>query len=93
MLENFVPKGYNHFAQVAPFTQTTAISVPPVVHATPVSNNEIHHIAPPTMNAMPVINDEIYHAPPSPSESLGFYGQMDEFQDQFNEMQKEVKAL
>ena len=63
------------------------------MHATPISNNEIHHVTPPMVNAMLVINDEVYHPSPPPSESLGFYDRLNDFQDQFNEMQEEVKAL
>ena len=45
------------------------------------------------MNVVPIINDEVFHATPSPSESLGFYDRMDDCRDQFNEMQREIKAL
>ena len=72
MPENFMLEGYNPAAQVALFVQTAAISAPPVVHTTPVANNEIHHVAPPTQNVMPVINGEVYIPAPPPSESLGF---------------------
>ena len=51
-------------------------------------NNDIHHVASHVVNVMPVIYDEVYHPTPPPSEILGFYDQMDNFQDQFNEMQK-----
>ena len=93
MPENFIPKGQILAAQVAPFVPTTSTSAPLMVHALLVANNEIHHVAPPIMSVMPVINDEFYHPAPPPSESLGFYDRMDDFQDQFNEMQKEVKDL
>ena len=45
------------------------------------------------MNVMPFANDEVYHPVPPPSESMGFYDRLDDFQDQFNEMQKEIKSL
>ena len=45
------------------------------------------------VHVVPVINDEVYHAAPQPSESLGFYDRMDDYQEQFNEMQKEMKAI
>ena len=73
MLENFMPEGYNPTAQVAPFVQTVVVSARPVVHSTPVINNEIHHATPPVVNVMPVINDGVYHPAPPPSECLGFY--------------------
>ena len=64
-----------------------------MVHITPAAINEICYTAPPTVNAMPVVNDEVYHPVPPPSESVGFYDRLDDFRDQFNEMQKEMKAL
>ena len=63
------------------------------MHVTPVAKNEIHYTAPPTVNAMSFVNDEVYCPFPPPSESVGFYDRLDDFQDQFNEMQKEMKAL
>ena len=86
-------EGYNPASQVPQFAQNIVASAPLVVHAAHVANNEIYHVAPSVVNAMHVINNEVYHPTPPPSESLGFYNRMDEFQDQFNEMQKEVKAL
>ena len=64
-----------------------------MVHVTPMARKEIHYIAPPSVNAMPFVNDEVYRLAPPPSESMGFYDRLDDFQDQFNEMQKEMKAL
>ena len=64
-----------------------------MVHVTPMARNEIHYTAPPSVNAMLFSNDEVYRHVPPPSESMGFYDRLDDFQDQFNEMQKEVKAL
>ena len=42
--------------------------------------------SPPLVNALPFINDEVYHLAPPPSESMGFYDRLDDFQDQFNKM-------
>ena len=81
-------EGYNPAAQVSPFIQDVVVSAPPLVHIVPVINNEINHVAPHIVNVMLVINDEVYHPTSPPSESLGFYDRMDDFQDQFNEMQK-----
>ena len=50
-----------------------------MVHATPISNNDIHHVSHPMLNDMLVINYEVYHPAPPPSESLGFYDRMDDF--------------
>ena len=41
----------------------------------------------------PFANDEVYLLIPPPSENLGVYDRMDNFQDQFDKMQKELKAL
>jgi hypothetical protein len=38
-----------------------------------------------------VLNEPIYHA--EPTESVGAYGRLDGFQEQFDEMQQEIKAL
>ena len=50
-----------------------------MVHATPVTNNEIHYDVPPIVNDIPDINDEVYLPAPSPSEILGFYDRLDDF--------------
>ena len=63
-------------------------SVPHVVHVAPTVNNDILHAMPPVMNDVLVINDMVHHTTPPPSERLGFYDRMDDFQDQFNEMWK-----
>ena len=63
------------------------------VHVTPMAIKEIHYTTPPSMNAMSFVNDEVYCPVPPPSESVGFYDRLNDFQDQFNEMQEEVKAL
>ena len=87
MPENFMPEGYNLDAQVAPVAQAAATSTSHVVHVTLVARNEIHYTAPPTtVNVMSFVNDEVYHPVPPPSESMGFYDQLDDFQDQLNEM-------
>ncbi|XP_058727116.1 uncharacterized protein LOC131598545 [Vicia villosa] len=49
---------------------------------------------PPVMNATPVFNrDPEIPFPPPPSESVDFYDRVDGFQEQFDKMQKELKAL
>ena len=64
-----------------------------MLHITPTARNEIHYVAPPSVNVMPFVNDEVYRLVPQPSEGVGFYDRLDDFQGQFNEMQKEMKAL
>ena len=89
-----MPKGYNLDALVAAFAQAAATAPsPPVVHITHAARNAIHYAAPPSVNVVPFANDEVYHPIPPPSEILGFYDRMDDFQDQFDRMQKELKAL
>jgi hypothetical protein len=44
-------------------------------------------VAIPTLN----LNESIYHA--EPTESVGAYSRWDDFQEQFDEMQREIKAL
>ena len=61
-------------------------SSPPVVHIAPTVNNEIRHDVPPIMNVVLVINEVVHHTTPPPSEGIGFYDKMNDFQDQFNEM-------
>ena len=65
MPENFRPEGYN---LDAPVVQAAATPAPPMVHVTPATRNEIHHVAPPSMNAMLFVNDVVYHPVPPPSE-------------------------
>ena len=48
--------------------------------------------APPVMHTIPYADEQIYHGT-APSESVGIYDRMDDFQDQFETMQKEMKAL
>ena len=90
---NFMPEGYNLDALVAPIVQATTTLAPHVVHVTPAARNEIHYDPPLSVNAILFVNDEVYRHVPPPSESVGFYDWLDEFQDHFNEMQKEMKAL
>ena len=73
MPENFMPEGYNIYAQVAPVVQVAATPVPLVMHVTPMARNEIHYTAPSPVNAMSFVNDEVYRFVPPPSESMGFY--------------------
>ena len=93
MPENFMLEGYNQDAQVSQLAQAAAASAPPVVHITPTARNEIHCIAPISVNVIPFVNDEVYHPIPPPSEGLGLYDRMDDFQDQFDKTQREMKAL
>ena len=73
--------------------QVNATLAPPVVHIIPAARNEIHYTTPPLVNSVSFVNDEVYRPVPPPSESMGFYDRLDDFQDQFNEMQKEMKVL
>ena len=88
-----MPEGYNLDAQVASVVQDAATPAPHVVHVTPAARNEIHYTTPPSVNAMTFVNHKVYRFVPPPSEIMGFYDQLDDFKDQFNEMQKEMKAL
>ncbi|KAK2448950.1 hypothetical protein QL285_008189 [Trifolium repens] len=45
----------------------------------------------PMVHTIPHENELVYQA--EPTESIGAYGRMDDFQDQFDEMQREIKAL
>ena len=74
-----MPEGYNQDAQVSPLAQVVAAPAPPVVHVTPTARNEIHYVAPPSVNVVPFANDEVYRPISPPSETLGFYDQMDDF--------------
>lgn len=51
----------------------------------------IMSILPPVVHATPYVEETIFHV--DQSESVGVYERMDEFQDQFQAMQKEIKAL
>ena len=93
MPEGYTPEGYNPTPQIAQSAQQVMASAPPVVHVAPAVSNEIRYAVPPVMNVVPVVNDVVHHPTPPPSEGIGFYDRMDDFQDQFNEMQKEMKAL
>ena len=85
ILEYFVPEGFNLDPQVTPVVQTTVTSAPLVVHAT--------RTAPPSVNMAPFANDDMYRPFPPPSEGLGLYDRMDDFQDQFDKMHREMKVL
>ena len=56
-----------------------------MVHATP--------DAPPSVNMVPFANDDMYCPFPPPSEDLGLYDRIDDFQEQFDKMKREMKAL
>ena len=92
MPENFMPEGYNLDALVALVVQVVTPPAPLVVHVTPTAG-KIHYVVPPLVNAMSFVNNEVYCHVPPPSESMGFYNRLDDFQGQFNEMQEEMKAL
>ncbi|KAI5430169.1 hypothetical protein KIW84_034665 [Lathyrus oleraceus] len=47
---------------------------------------------PPVVHYTPHLGEPVYHGP-TPSEDPGLNDRMDEFQDQFAELQKEIKAL
>ncbi|MCI06050.1 hypothetical protein A2U01_0027105, partial [Trifolium medium] len=48
-------------------------------------------VPPPVVHTVPFGNEQIYHA--EPSECLGVEGRMEDFQNQFQEMKREIKAL
>ena len=76
-----MPEGFNIDTQAAPVVQVAATLSPLVVHITPSARNEIYYIAPPLVNAMLFVNDKVYRLVPPPSESVGFYDWLDDFQD------------
>ena len=75
---NFAPEDLNLGPREAPVVQTTVTPAPPVVHVAPA--------APPLMNMVPIVNDDMCHPFPPPSEDLGLYDRMDDFQEQFDKM-------
>ncbi|MCI86377.1 hypothetical protein A2U01_0107658, partial [Trifolium medium] len=56
------------------------VTVPPPVMTVP----------PPVVHTVPFGNEQIYHV--GPSECLGIEERMEDFQNQFQEMQREIKA-
>lgn len=48
-------------------------------------------VSPPVVHVVPYIEEPIFHA--DQSETVGVYEMMDEFQDQFQAMEKEIQAL
>ena len=78
-----MPEGFNLSPQDAPVVQTTVTPAPHVVH--------VALAGPPSVNMVPY--DDMCHPFPTPSEELGLYDRMDDFQDQFDKMQREMKAL
>ena len=48
-------------------------------------------VPPPMIHTTPYHEEPVFHA--TPSESMGVYDKIDDFQDQFAEMQREIKAL
>ena len=93
MPEKFMIEGYNQHPQVDPLAPAAASPAPPMVHVIPIARNGTHYTTPPSVNMVLLSNDEVYNPIPPPSESLGFYDPMDNFQDQFDKMQKELKSL
>ena len=65
--------------------QTIVTPAPHVVHVAPAT--------PPSVNMIPVVNDDMCRPFPPPSEDLGLYDRMNDFQEQFDKMQREMKAL
>ena len=82
MPENFAPEGFNLGPQDTPIVQTIVTPAPHVVH-----------VAPPSVNMVPFVKDDVCRPFPPPSEDLGIYDRMDDFQEQFGRMQREMKAL
>ena len=90
MPPNFMPEGYRPQCVEAPRNavmpegyrpQDLEMSRAAVVMSTPL----------PVVHTTPHHEGQIFHA--APSESAGVYEKLDEFQEQFLEMQKELKAL
>src|SRR3954470_24603126 len=56
-----------------------------------------HPLTPITVNTSPIVHTAPFVLEPiydvAPSEGLGIHGRMDGYQDQFEELQKEMKAL
>ena len=73
-----MPGGFNHGPQDTPVVQTTVTPAPHMMHATPV--------APPSVNMVPFVNDDVCRPFPPPSEELGLYDRMNDFQEQFDMM-------
>ncbi|KAI5406161.1 hypothetical protein KIW84_052776 [Lathyrus oleraceus] len=55
-------------------------------------NAHVFTNVPPVVHYTPHLGEPVYHGP-TPSEDPGLNDRMDEFQDQFAELQKEIKAL
>ncbi|KAI5394888.1 hypothetical protein KIW84_061494 [Lathyrus oleraceus] len=55
-------------------------------------NAHVFTTVPPVVHYTPHLGEPVYHGP-TPSEDPGLNDRMDEFQDQFAELQKEIKAL
>ena len=85
MPENFAPEGFNSGPQDAPVVPNVVTPTPHVVHTVPV--------APPSVNLVLIVNEDMCRPFPPPSEELGLYDRMDDFQEKFYRMQREMKAL
>ena len=69
----FSLEGFNLGPQDTLVVQTIVTPTPPVVHTAPA--------APPSVNMVPFVNDDVCRPFPSPSEDLGLYDKMDDFQE------------
>ena len=79
-----MPEGFNLSPQDTPVVQTTVTPAPPAVHVP---------AALPSVNLVPFVNDDVCRPFPPPSEDLDLYDRMDDFQERFDQMQREMKAL
>ena len=80
MPPSFVPEGYQ---PPPPFSE---VPIPVIPAVQPMMSTP-----PPVVHTVPFAEEQLYHA--EPSESLGMNERLDDFQDQFAEMQRELKAL
>ena len=82
---NFAPEGFNLGPQDAPVVPNVVTPAPPMVHTVPA--------APPSVNLVSFVNEDVCRPFPPLSEDLGLYDRMDDFQEQFDRIQREMKAL
>ena len=73
MLENFAPESFNLGPQDAPVVPNVVTPAPPVVHTVPA--------APPSVNLVPFVKEDMCRPFPPPSEDLGLYDRIDDFQE------------
>ncbi|KAK2427997.1 hypothetical protein QL285_026540 [Trifolium repens] len=74
--------------QYTPTVPQPGITIPQASIPVP---QPIMTVSAPMVHTIPHENEYVYHA--EPTESIGAYGRMDDFQDLFDEMQREIKAL